>query len=98
MIIDSHMQRLNLDELRTARERMDAMIRAREAEQRRGVWVVEGYLLPLHRFPEDAYVQAAEALLEEARRLARTEAKPHRRTLSLTYKLVPASECGDLPA
>lgn len=92
MNVDSYLLGLNLDALRAARERAGELIRAREAEMRLGVWEVEGHLLTLRRFPEADYLKAAEALLEEARMLEQIEPKPFRRTLSLTYKLVPESE------
>ncbi len=93
MHTETYLRSLDLEALREARERADELIQAREAERRLGVWVVEGHLLPLRRFPEADYVKAAEALLEEARGLAEREPKPHRRVLSLNYKLLPASEC-----
>lgn len=98
MYTDTYLRSLDLDALREARERADELIRAREAEHRLGVWVVEGHLLTLRRFPEADYVKAAEALLEEALKLARCEPKLHRRGLSLNYKLLPASECTGLSA
>lgn len=93
MNVDAYLLGLNLDALRAARERAEELIRVRETETRLGVWVVEGHLLTLRRFGEADYVKAAEALLEEARTLEQIEPKLFRRTLSLTYKLVPASEC-----
>ncbi|MBS0476837.1 MAG: hypothetical protein JSR28_17035 [Proteobacteria bacterium] len=96
--MDTYLRGLNLDALRAARERADELIKVREAEARLGVWVVEGHLLTLRRFAEADYLKAAEAVLEEARTLAQIEPKPFRRTLSLSYKLVPASECTGLDA
>lgn len=83
---------LDFDQLLQVRQQADELIEARAAEKRRGIWVVEGHLFPLRRFPEGDYLKAAEALLEEARTLAQIEPKLFRRTLSLTYKLVPESE------
>ena len=92
MGMDTYLRGLNLDALRAARERADELIKVREAEARLGVWVVEGHLLTLRRFAEADYLRAAEAVLEEAQILAQIEPKPFRRTLSLTYKLMPESE------
>lgn len=83
---------LDFDQLLQVRQQADELIEARAAEKRRGMWVVEGHLFPLRHFPEADYLEAASALLEEARTLAQIEPKPFRRTLSLTYKLVPESE------
>lgn len=91
MSTETFLRGLDFDQLLHARQCADELIETRAAEKRLGVWVVEGHLFALQRFPEAAYLEAAEALLEEARGLAR-EPKMHRRVLSLTYKLVPESE------
>lgn len=92
MSTENYLRGLDFDQLLQARRCADELIEQRSGEKRFGVWAVKGHVLTLRHFRETEYIEAAEALLVEARTLAQIEPKPFRRMLSLTYKLMPESE------
>jgi hypothetical protein len=70
MSISEYVSTLDLDQLWYLMKQVKERIEGIEREKKRAVWLVlnDGY--PQSCFPEDGYLDAAQALLEKARELA----------------------------
>ena len=89
-----YLEKLNLDQLRYARDAAREMIAELEKEQKLVVWCLEDRDIRLKTFADSHYVQAAEELLKTARENA---ASPQRmkawdKELHLVAIFVSASE------
>lgn len=83
---------LTLEQLIYARDSAAEMIKAKQAEKKRVVWCVENEGFRLHFYPADRYVEAAERLLEEAKKNEAAGNQPRDKTLSLSAEYVLESE------
>lgn len=93
-----YLEKLDLDQLRYARDTAEEMIAEKEAEQKLVVWCLEDRDMILKTFSDADYVKAAEKLLEHARENAAFppgNLRPRDKILQLRPKLVPASEYGE---
>lgn len=91
---EAFLNKLNLDQLRRARDLAIQMITAKEAEQKLVVWCVENNTSRITWFSDADYLKAAEYLLEEARANARSpqNIRMKDKELHLVPVLVPESE------
>jgi hypothetical protein len=89
-----YLGKLNLDQLRYARDTAVEMIAELEKEQKLVVWCLEDRDTIIHTFSEANYVKAAEKLLEVARDNAASPQgmKARDKELHLVALFVPASE------
>jgi len=89
-----YLEKLNLDQLRYARDAAEELIAALEKEQKLVVWCLEDRYTRLKTFADTHYVQAAEKLLETARENAASpqRMKARDKELHLVAIFVPASE------
>ena len=87
-----YLNSLTLEQLMCARDRADAMVKAKQAEKRRVVWCVESDRLNLHFYPLERYVEAAERLLEEAKKRESAKKQIREKRLSLVPVYVLESE------
>lgn len=86
--------KLDLDQLRHAKDLATELLAAREQEQRLPVWEVSDASFRLAVFPSEGYLRAAEFLLAKARENAVSQppARPRAMQLQLSARMVPASE------
>ena len=87
-----YLSNLDLAQLRYARDAAEAMIREKEEQKKRVVWIVCDNFMNIGTFPEDGYVKAAKALFEEAKRLDASGADNHSRELRVCPRYVAESE------
>lgn len=92
MSTHDYLNGLTLEQLIYARDRAAAMIKAKQAEKKRVVWCVEDDGVRLHFFPADRYVEAAETLLEEAKKNEAAGRRADEKALSLLPEYVRESE------
>lgn len=92
MSTDAYLAGLNLDQLYYARDRADALIKGKQAEKKRVVWRVEEDGFGIRFYPQDRYVEAAEYLLEKAKKLAGDSLRLRQMALSLVPDFVLESE------
>jgi hypothetical protein len=91
---EAYLKKLDIDQLRRARDLAIQMLEAKEAEQKLVVWCVEDKMSRITWFSDADYVKAAEYLLEEARENAKSpqNLRPMDKELHLVPVLVPESE------
>lgn len=89
-----YLGKLNLDQLRYARDAAEEMIAELEKEQKLVVWCLEDIYTRFETFADADYVKDAEKLLETARNNAATPQpmKARDKELHLVAIFVPASE------
>ena len=89
-----YLAKLNLDQLRYARDAVVEMIAELEKEQKRVVWCLEDRYTRLQTFSDAEYVKAAEKLLDTARDNAASQngMKALDKELHLVAIFVPESE------
>lgn len=89
-----YLAKLNLGQLRYARDTAAEMIAELEKEQKRVVWCLEDRDTRLHTFSDADYVKAAEKLLDTARDNAASpqDMKARDKELYLVAVFVPESE------
>lgn len=92
MSTHDYLNGLTLEQLIYARDRADAMIKAKQAEKKRVVWCIEDDGVRLHFFPADRYVEAAETLLAEAKKNEAAGKSASEKALSLLPEYVRESE------
>lgn len=93
-----YLAKLNLDQLRYARDAAIEMISELEKEQKLVVWCLEDSYTTLETFSDADYVKAAEKLLAKARDNAACPTgnmKARDKELNLVARFVPASEYGE---
>lgn len=93
-----YLAKLDLDQLRFARDAAAEMIAEKESEQKRVVWCLSDRDSTLETFSDADYVKAAEKLLETARVNAAYppgKLSARDKELHLVARLVPASEYAD---
>lgn len=94
MSTEAYLKKLDLAQLKHARDRAIELITEKESEQKLVVWCLEDRHSRLAFFAEADYLKAAEALLAEAQLNAASPQNPSplARELHLVSFLVPASE------
>lgn len=86
------LSKLDLDQLRHAKDLVGELLAERQKEQKKLVWIVGDEDIRLKSFSSDGYLQAAEFLLSQARENVVRKRRPRDMQLHLAAKLVPASE------
>ena len=91
---NEYLNRLDLDQLKYARDRANELIAEKENGQKLVVWCLEDRDTRLETFADGDYVKAAESLLEKARQNAASlqNLPPRDKELHLVPIFVPASE------
>ena len=92
MSTHDYLNGLTLEQLIYARDRADAMVKDKQAEKKRVVWCIDNGAYRLHFYPSERYVEAAERLLEEAKKNEAEGKRPRDKTLSLVPEYVLESE------
>lgn len=83
---------MDMEDLRQVQRRVAAHIGVREREPRFGAWMVMNWHGVMKRFKESQYLEAAEFVLAEARRMSVLHERPARMHLHLEHRLLPESE------
>lgn len=92
----AYLEKLDLDQLKFARDVAIELITAKEAEPKHLIWQVCDDYLALKHFAANDYLAAVEYLLNKAKQLALDPAtQPCRKKLQIDYIRVPASEIKD---
>lgn len=88
------LSKLDLDQLRHAKDLVGELLAEREQEQKKPVWCVSDRDMQLKTFSSEGYLQAAEFLVAQARENAASKVpmRPRDMELHLSAAMVPASE------
>lgn len=89
-----YLSKLDLDQLRHAKDLVGELLAEREQELKKPVWCVSDGDIRLKTFSSEGYLQAAEFLMAQARENAASTAplRPRDMQLHLSATMVPASE------
>lgn len=91
MSIRDFLKTLDINQLERAKEFADQLIAEKAAETKHLVWTVGDDYVDDMYFPKDAYVKAAEYLLETAKNYQAGNTPERNRKLILGFVLVPES-------